>query len=121
MTRRFTGSHAHPCSTTKTAIPRYKPLRCAKRDAQMVATRARHASHRSRNAATDRALAALSPLLESPSSSAQCLGDPCAHVFPAGRPEIPTFVRPPNIASVKVVFCAGAVLLIRKHLNLLQS
>src|SRR6266481_6162467 len=26
MTCRFTGSHAHPCSTTKTAIPRYKPL-----------------------------------------------------------------------------------------------
>src|SRR5438093_13084127 len=29
MTCRFTGSHAHPCSTTKTAIPRYKPPRCA--------------------------------------------------------------------------------------------
>src|SRR2546427_3794278 len=26
MTCRFTGSHAHPCSTTKTAIPRYKPF-----------------------------------------------------------------------------------------------
>src|SRR6266550_4508403 len=26
MTSRFTGSHAHPCSTTKTAIPRSFPL-----------------------------------------------------------------------------------------------
>jgi len=31
MTCRFTGSHAHPCSTTKTAIPRYKPLTIDKR------------------------------------------------------------------------------------------
>jgi len=32
MTCRFTGSHAHPCSITKVAIPRYKPLTIDKRE-----------------------------------------------------------------------------------------